>query len=217
MVKTASKLTLVGTVHLDPGGFNRLLDLLDNERPKVITVEVSPYAVKFRRENSARYQQLIEAFKRPDGRLPPALAAVAAQLDVPFEFRAATAYAEKMGAKVYRIGDSHESRLLLELLERELMATDNLLTLALRDEPPLSQLIKKEWARARAGYLQDSVVGTDAQHRLVKRNGRLARKIRTAAQKVKGIVVHVGGWEHLHGLSEMLSDLKPEVMLLNPR
>jgi hypothetical protein len=206
--------TLIGTVHLDPGGYARLLDLLAAEEPATVTVEVSPYGLRCRRTHLAKYRHLLDAFRRPDGRLPNGLEAVAAQVEIPFEYRAAAAYAEIYDARVVRVGDSQESRRLLDLLERELMATDNLLALALREERPLEEVVAREWERARQGFEREPVLGSEAARRLVRRNGRMARKIRPLS--ARGPLVHVGGWEHLHGLRELLADLRPRVMLLNP-
>jgi hypothetical protein len=207
-------LTLIGIVHLDPGGYARLLDLLSTEKPRVVTVEVSPYALRYRRTHLAQYRQTLDAFRRADGRLPNGLEAVAAQVELPFEYRAAAAYAETHDARVVRVGDSQESRRLLDLLERELMATDNLLALALREERPLDELVAHEWERALQRYQREPVLSSEATRRLVRRNGRMARKIRPLT--AQGALIHVGGWEHLHGLRELLVDLKPRVWLLSP-
>lgn len=210
--RDSPSLMLVGTVHLDPTGFERLLALLKAARPKTVTVEVSPYALKFRRSTGREMLKRLDAFRRPDGSLPPALAAVAAQLAVPFEYRAAASHARRTGARLCRIGDSRESERLLGLLERELMATDNLVTLALRDEPEIAELVDREWARARRIFRDRRLSGSDVAGRLSRRNQRLAEKIRPLI--ADGTVVHIGGWEHLEGLAELLSELEPQVRLL---
>ena len=51
-----SSLTMVGTVHRDPKGFSKLSRLLENERPDLISVEISPYARALRARRSAGFR-----------------------------------------------------------------------------------------------------------------------------------------------------------------
>lgn len=203
-------LFLVGTVHLDPGGYDRLKSLLFELKPETVTVDVSPYALEFRRTLGREYRSLLDNFRREDGSLPPALAAVDVQLQVPFEYRAADDFAERRGARVVPVGDSAQSQKHLGHLSRELMTTDNLVKLASREEPPLSEQVEKEWERARKYYRQGSSAAGD----LSKADRRLARQIKEYAGREP--VVHVGGWEHLKGLSDLLAEFQPETRLLNP-
>ena len=203
-------LILVGTVHLDPQGYDRLKELLFDLKPETVCVDVSPYALEFRKTVGREYRTLLDNFRRADGSLPPALAAVDVQLQVPFEFKAADDYAERRGARVVPVGDSAQSQKLVAHLSRELMTTDNLVKLASREEPALSEQVEKEWERARRYYLE----GSPASAGLERADKRLAKQIREYA-KVEP-VTHVGGWEHLKGLSDLLSDLNPQVKLLSP-
>lgn len=203
-------LILVGTVHLDPGGYDLLSNLLFELKPETVCVDVSPYALEFRRTVGREYRTLLDNFRKEDGSLPPALAAVDVQLQIPFEYQAADDYAERRGARLVPVGDSAQSQKLLGHLSRELMTTDNLVRLASRDEPPLSEQVEKEWERARKYYK----VGSPTSAGLEKADKRLARQIKEYAGREP--VTHVGGWEHLKGLSDLLSDLGPKVRLLSP-
>jgi hypothetical protein len=202
-------LILVGTVHLDPDGYDLLSKLLFELKPETVSVDVSTYALEFRRTVGREYRTLLDNFRREDGSLPPALAAVDLQLQIPFEYRAADDYAERRGARVVPVGDNAQSQKLLGHLSRELMTTDNLVKLASREEPPLEEQVQKEWERARKYYRQGSSAAGD----LSKADKRLARQIKEYAGREP--VAHVGGWEHLKGLSELLSDFEPESRLLN--
>jgi hypothetical protein len=202
-------LFLVGTVHLDPDGSDLLKNLLFELKPETVCVDVSPYALEFRRTLGREYRLLLDNFRREDGSLPPALAAVDIQLQVPFEYQAADDYAERRGARVVPVGDSAQSQKLLSHLSRELMTTDNLVKLASREEPPLSEQVSKEWERARRYY----IAGAPAASGLEKTDKRLARQIKEYAGREP--VAHVGGWEHLKGLGELLSEFKPELRLLS--
>ena len=203
-------LILVGTVHLDPGGYDCLKKLLFELKPETVCVDVSHYALEFRKTVGRDYRTLLDNFRREDGSLPPALAAVDIQLQVPFEYQAADDYAEKRGARVVPVGDSAQSRKLLSHLSRELMTTDNLVKLASREEPELPEQVGKEWERARRYYLQGSTTAGG----LEISDKRLARQIKEYAGREP--VVHVGGWEHLKGLSALLSEFEPDLRLLNP-
>jgi hypothetical protein len=203
-------LILVGTVHLDPGGYDRLKSLLFELKPETVCVDVSLYALEFRKTVGREYRSLLDNFKRVDGSLPPALAAVDVQLQVPFEYQAADDYGLRRGARVVPIGNSTQSQKLLAHLSRELMTTDNLVKLASREEPGLPEQVENEWERARRHYLQGSTTAGG----LLRSDKRLARQIKEYAGREP--VVHVGGWEHLKGLSDLLSAFQPEVRLLNP-
>lgn len=200
---------------MDPGGYERLVLLLERLRPSIISVEVSRYALKFREQNGERLRERLSAFRRADGTLPEGLAAVEAQLQIPFEHRAAHDYARLNRARLVCIGNSRRSQALLDILERELLATDNLVTLALRKDVPLADLVAREWARARREFERGPLAGTDAARRLAAANRTMARRIRSLAVPGSDLV-HVGGWEHLAGLAELLSDLAPQVALLAP-
>lgn len=203
-------LVLVGTVHLDPGGYDLLTSLLFELKPETVTVDVSLYALEFRRTVGREYRTLLDNFRRPDGTLPPALAAVDLQLQIPFEYRAAEDYAERRGARVVPVGDSAQSQKLLAHLSRELMTTDNLVKLAAREEPELLEQVEKEWKRARRYYL----TGAPAAGSLEKTDKRLARQIKEYAGREP--VSHVGGWEHLKGLADLLGEFEPDLRLLSP-
>jgi len=207
-------LILIGTVHLDPGGFDQLLGLLKELKPETVTVDVSNYALEFRSTMGREFIGRLEHFRRKDGSLPEALEAVARQLEVPSEWRAAQEYADRSGARVVAVGDDGWSRKLLTRLSRELMVTDNLVTLATREEPALSVLVEREWQRARKDHLKEPVAGSDAAARMEAMDKKLARKIKKHAAQEP--TVHVGGWEHLRGLSELLAEFGPEIRLACP-
>ena len=207
-------LILVGTVHLDPDGHAHLLRYLTQTQPKTVTVEVSQYALEYRHTAGPELLARLEPFRQSDGSLPRAMHAVVAQLRPPYEYSAAEAYSERSGALLLPVGDGQLSRQLLDRLERELMVTDNLVTLATRDEPPLAKQVKREWTRARSQHEIGPALDAKAAQRMQTINRRMANQIREASQQAP--TVHVGGWEHLKGLGEILKDLKPELRLLRP-
>ena len=204
-------LTLVGTVHLDPDGYRLLRRLLEELDPQTITVDVSPYALEFRRETGPGLLERLNAYWRTDNSLPTGLEAVAAQLEIPFEYRAAEDYARGSGARLVAVGDSSRSRELLGLVEEELLNPENLAALAAREGPRLEEQVAREWQRARAGAAKPPP-DTASQKALAVQDERLAGLIREYAPQ--GALVHIGGWEHLWKLSELLANLRPFFTLL---
>ncbi|MBW1808269.1 MAG: hypothetical protein JRJ87_08745 [Deltaproteobacteria bacterium] len=208
-----TKLLLIGTVHLDPDGYQQLLSLLGTKKPETITVDVSHYALDFRKMIGVDLARQLTPFRLDDGSLPGALETVAAQLETPFEYRAAEDYAERSGARVVASGNNQQSRKLLALFSKELMSLDNLVALAAKQEPDLGRQVEREWQRAHKQY-KDPTRDSTTSERISFGDKRLAKQIREYVQFDS--VAHVGGWEHLWNLSELLVDLDPEVRLLNP-
>ena len=95
------KIILVGVVHGDPGGYDKLKRLLTRTRPRLISVEISEYSWRYRRRWQARWQrqfQLASQALPPELRRHLALQKVAAQIACPFEVKAAEDYAREHGA-----------------------------------------------------------------------------------------------------------------------
>jgi hypothetical protein len=199
------QLILIGTVHIDPGGERRLIEMLGQLQPAVTTVEVSEYALRFRRDRAPGMSRHLDRHRLPSGGLPPGLQPVAAQLQIPFEYRAAGAHVERCGGDLFAIGDSDESRRLLELFELEVMDPGNLRRLAGLEIPPLEERVEREWSRARRAWERGGRDVTEAER-------ALAERIRDHASHERS--VHIGGWEHLANLAHLLRDLAPAATLL---
>ena len=93
-------LTLIGTVHGDPRGQARTGKLLNHLRPDLVTVEISPFSLRYRRQHGAGWQrQLANALAElPEGAaLHLAIRRLAAQVALPFEVRAARDYSRRAG------------------------------------------------------------------------------------------------------------------------
>ncbi len=179
----------------------------------MITLEVSAYAARFREQRGPALRARLEPYRAPSGELPPALQPLAAQLELPFELRAARAHAAASGAELALLGDDDESRELLATLERELLAPDNLAKLAPREAPTLAAAVEAAWTRARRELDHPLPRSTADARWLADTDARLAAAIRLHAAGERR-VVHVGGYEHLPGLRLALADLEPEVVLL---
>lgn len=216
------RVILLGTVHLDPDGVERIAGRLREIAPDLITVDVSRYAVCFRRKRRDELIGRLAPFRGPDGSLPPALVPVAGQLDIPCEVIAAERFARESGARVRLIGNNADSHRRLALFVDELLAEENLCRLASHPAPPLPIQVRDAWARARrwlhASALAPSVAGLETEDRRMARwiAGWWQQAQPTSIQDGKALrqtLVHVVGWEHLAGLARHLRDQRPVVML----
>ncbi|HOT28452.1 MAG TPA: hypothetical protein PLU72_09695 [Candidatus Ozemobacteraceae bacterium] len=199
-------LTIVGTVHLDPAGYDRLLCALATIGPDLVTVDVSRFAVEFRRSRGPGFLGRLATFRRADGTLPPALEAVEAQIAVPYELRAAEDWCRSSSARLTQVGNDDESRELLELFETELMSPENLARLAVEPVPSLAVQVRSQWETARRRMRSRGGV-TPADERIAS---RLEEELASA----RGHLCHITGWTHCAPLAKLLENWSPELLLL---
>ncbi len=85
-------LILIGTVHGDPRGQARAGKLLHHLRPDLVTVEISPFSLRYRLKHGRGWQRQLAAAlaELPAGaERHLAIQRLAAQVALPFEVRAA--------------------------------------------------------------------------------------------------------------------------------
>jgi hypothetical protein len=222
------EIILVGVVHGDPGGYDKLINLFDRVRPRVISVEISEYSWRYRRSREAwwqrRFQQSLQSLP-PDQRKHLALKKVAAQIAPPFEARAAEDYAQQHGVAWQAVDIKAIAREHLARYGEELLSPDNLGNLVLTPDGDWGEYIRQEYRRARrvlqtgpgGGFgWADTVVSPQA----AKREKVLAVRVRRLAKQWLR-VVHVGGWEHLTRLgprktmADYLAAWSPQLLLLD--
>jgi hypothetical protein len=224
-VLPSTNLILLATVHGDPAGYGRAWRIFEQVRPEVITVEISPFSVRYRERARASWRRrLSEALKSlpPEAERSLAVARVAAQADLPFEYRAARDWGKLHQVPVKLLDAGAVARLHLPRYADELLSPENLRFL---------------WEYEASGTLEEFVAGEFRRARLA-REGKLRllprpanpedkRRERLWGKRLRGLVnsgkqvVHLGGWEHLvpwkggGGLSQLLAHLKPCIMLLD--
>lgn len=208
------ELWLVGGVHRDREAEPALERLLARLRPELITVELSPYGLRFRRERAPALRRLLRRRLRPMGVVAsqhPVVCDLLELLRLPFEFRAALRYArQEPGVAVCCVDADGPSREYLRLFELEVLRPDNLWRLL--SLPPGDGLLA-ERRRAlhvlrRGRYLPPP---DPLRERL------LARRIRHLVARLRPRrTVHVGGWQHLlpDWMFGWLRDLRPRRVLL---
>jgi hypothetical protein len=154
------------------------------------------------------------------GRL--AVARLAAQTALPFEYRAARDWGRVHKVTVKMVDQGSVARRHLPRYATELLTPDNLRSLNnLEDSGTLEEFVAREFRRARLardGRLKRPPRPADEETR--RRRRLWARRLRRLAAGGRRIV-HLGGWEHLvpwadgGGLAELLQDLRPQVVLLD--
>ena len=218
------RLTLIGTVHGDPRGHTRAGELLNYLRPDLITVEISPFSLRYRRQHEARWQQqLAESLAElPAGAaLHLAIQRLTAQVALPFEVRAAGDYSRRLNVPWRPLDLGFLSRRHLPRYGPELLSPANLQALLTTADGELEDFVTAEFRRAR------QALGGVPRRPLSPGGSETWRRERFLARKLRGLtsryrrVVHLGGWEHLvawpdsPGLWGDLADLKPGRVLLD--
>jgi hypothetical protein len=217
-------LTLIGTVHGDPRGQARAGKLLHHLRPELVTVEISPFSLRYRERHGARWQrQLAEALTAlPAGAaLHLAIRRLTAQVALPFEVRAARDYSRSSGVPWRPLDLGFISRRHLPRYGSELLSPANLRALLTTADGELEDFVVAQFRRARQALARPPrrPIFPGAPETL-RRERFLARRLRGLARRYRR-VVHLGGWEHLVawpdflGLWGDLADLKPQRVLLD--
>jgi hypothetical protein len=229
MSKSLSSLVMVGTVHRDPKGETKLLHLLEQERPSLITIEVSPYARIFRAHQAAALRATLrknlQRIRREEGRplreiIPrSAILGIFLLLKEPYEWRAAKAYADRHGIDLRDIDLSCYSKDKLSHVA-DLISLENLRTLVRVPSFDLSRQVESHYSRARFLFRHPPSFWPTIKE-VKHREAYMAEEIRSLVQQENGKkILHVGGWEHLlefpqgKSLFGLLEDLRPQRILL---
>jgi hypothetical protein len=196
--------TLIGVVHRDPDGEDRLRRLLDELRPELITVEVSPYAVEYRRQHGARLLRLLDELTPPGKEHHGEIEGIRETLLIPFEARATWGYAAEHPAKVELVDDSELSRDLLDDVERELLTPENVKLLAERPDFSLRRTVDSFYRRAHRLMKDEPVsparLGFSAERLalLELRDEQMESRVRALLAAREGARwAHIGGVFHL--------------------
>jgi hypothetical protein len=217
-------LILIGTVHGDPRGYERAWVLLDHLQPDLVTVEISPFSLRYRLRHGPRWQrQLTRALAQLPAAAPRHLAIqrLTAQVALPFEVRAARDHSRDRGVPWRPLDLGFLSRRHLPRYGTELLSPANLKALLSTPDGDLQEYVAAEFRRARLAVSRPPrrlFPPGDPQAR--RREGFLARRLRRLACR-HGRVAHLGGWEHLvpwpdsPSLWRQVADLTPGRLLLD--
>jgi hypothetical protein len=217
-------LILIGAVHGDPRGYARAWGLLNHLRPELVTVEISPFSLRYRRRHGPHWQwQLAQALAGlPDGAAGHlAIQRLAAQVALPFEVRAARDYSRSLGVPWRALDLGAPARRHLPRYGPELLSPANLQALVTTPDGSFMEYVAAEFHRAQLTLARGPrrpLWSVTAE--TMRREEILARRLRRLTTRYRR-VVHLGGWEHLvawqdsPGLWRDLADLEARRMLLD--
>jgi hypothetical protein len=187
-------------VHGDPQGYVRAKKLLVHLKPDLITVEISPFSLRYRLKHGPRWQrQLAQTLSQ----LPAAAARhlailrLAAQVALPFEVKAARDYHGVTNVLWRPLDLGSPSRRHLPRYGPELLSLANFKALLANTDGSLEDYIAAEFGRARLALVRTPRRLPIARSpETLRRERFLARRLRTLASRYSR-VVHLGGWEHI--------------------
>jgi len=230
---------LIGTVHRDREGETKLQRLLEEIGPEIITLEMSAYACRYRQAQGSaqllRLDRILHRLSRETERSEEELAAHPTVIDIrtllalPFEYRAASLYAQGRDIPLHLIDLSNVSAVKLRRVETELITYKNLKILTALPENHRPAAEEEGYATARAlifGGCRSEVRQSYLERRrgdegVGPRDAWMATELRRRVETSRGRrVVHIGGWIHLledekrETLYSRLEDLHPVRMLL---
>jgi len=202
-------LILLGTVHSDPKGFSRTRTFLEGYGPALIMVEISPFALKFRKERSSELRKAFLERLRMVARerkieFAAALkhvqiASILRQIGIPYEYRASAAYAKRTGIDLIAVDYSEFSSEWIETWP-EMTSAANIERLMEMESaaPPVASLYAQAARRIGGGLsLPETLPGGGAPG-WQKRERHMAVEITSALERFNPErPVYIGGWWHL--------------------
>jgi hypothetical protein len=217
-------LILIGTVHGDPRGYARAVALLNHLGPDLVTVEISPFSLRYRLRHGPGWQrQLTRALAElpADAAQHLAIQRLTAQVALPFEVRAAQDYSRDRKVPWRPLDLGFLSRRHLPRYGPELLSPANLKALLHTPDGDLKEYVAAEFRRARLAVRRPPQRLLAPGHSEAgRREGFLAQRLRRLASR-SGRVAHLGGWEHLvpwpdsPNLWRQVADLTPGRLLLD--
>lgn len=205
-----SGLILLGTVHSDPSGYARTRFLLSEIQPDLVFVELSPYALHYRKEHAPRLlrelsQNLQHAAHRiglsfKDALMHPQVRAIRRQIALPFEYRASEAYASHAtGVTILAVDWSEFSRQWIETWG-ELISAENLESLLRLERMQIPVHVQYDRAARQitsGSPVLDPWTGNDFSP-WRSREEHIAARIRLElAHRSPRLPIYIGGWRHL--------------------
>jgi hypothetical protein len=206
--RSPSGLILLGTVHSDPKGFSRTSAFLEQHRSDLVLVEISAFALKFRKEHSSELRKIfLERLRTISEKLKiefsraikhVQITSILRQISIPFEYRASASYAKKTGIYLIGVDYSDFSRRWIETW-REMISAENIERLLELESagPPVCSLYAQAAGRISG---EPSRPETRPADPLLwqEREKHMAYEINSALERLNPVrPVYIGGWWHL--------------------
>jgi hypothetical protein len=207
---SVSKFFMLGVIHRDAEGPVLLKNWLDRIRPDVITLELSHYGIRFRREFGEEYKErigriLMQRKERGEPFNKEALSSLLSYVSTPYEYEVASAYAVEHSAPLYLIDMDFFSYVRLRSIE-DLLSEKNIeKVLSLTDASDSSQ----EMTTARL-FFEKGIKIAQYDREMCIRDRYMSSKIQDFMKHSNGKrFLHVCGWQHLQDLSNFYFPLNP--------
>lgn len=203
---------MLGVIHRDEEGPVLLKNWLERTGPDVITLELSHYGMRFRRERGEEYRgrvgQVAAKVREEGGPCDDrALSMLRSYIDTPYEFDVASAYAAGHGISLHLVDMDFFSYVKLQNIE-DLLSEENIRT-TLSGPPASNGNHEKALARL---YFDKGITAAPYDREMYIRDRYMSAKIGDLMRRHPGRrFLHVCGWQHLQdpsGLYDSLSPLK---------
>lgn len=208
-----SSLLLLGTVHSDTQGFRKATAFFNLYEPDLIFTEISPFARLFRQKHQRSFHKELHRNLRKaasecgitfrDSLKHPEIIAISRQLSLPFEYRAARAYARRRKVGVLLVDYSAFSKTWISSWPG-LTTTENLRTLlaVTSHRPSTDQAYRMAERRIRGGGLKQFAgrIGNlgHIDRLWERRECFMAKRIKLALSSLMPRrPLYIGGWWHL--------------------
>ncbi len=202
-MRNVKKLTLIGSVHIDPLGAGSLYKRLLELRPDIITVEISPFSISYRNKMLANW---LSSFKKAQETLTIQerehlqLKLLYRSLLIPFEWVVSKAYAKKSSIPCVPIDIGEISKQELPRWSKELLSSFNLKLLVKQKDKDILEFFDSKYSTAQKILFEN---GNDFVFNLALNTEEFKKRDKIMAKRILRIIkhkdnlVHVGGWQHL--------------------
>jgi hypothetical protein len=196
-----NELIFLGTSHIDPSGYERLQAVLQEIGPQIIILEISRFAIIFRKTLGTLYQRiLIKRVKRYNLEINTEIENAISFFDIPYEYRAARRYAQAQGARVILADVSLFSFLRLSR-SYQFIRRKNILSLSgLHGDRFTSErrIAERIFSRADPLMIRIRANGFEGDRLIELREKILTRRIHRIVSRYRNRkIACIGGWEHL--------------------
>jgi hypothetical protein len=201
---------MVGVIHRDESGPALLRRWLEEIQPDVITLELSHYGIRFRRELGDQYKEIIvrvtnKREERGERCNSEAFASLISYVSIPYEYEAISGYAAEQSIPFHLIDMDFFSYVKLRAIE-DLLSKDNIEAMLADMEGMNGNL---ELATARL-YFDKGINVAHYDREMYIRDRYMAARIDDLMKhRQNKKFLHVCGWQHLQDPSGLYSHFNP--------
>jgi hypothetical protein len=207
----ASRLFLLGVIHRDEDGPALLKDWLTRIRPDVVTIELSHYGLRFRRELGEEYKrrvgEIVTQLNENGQKFnEEALASLFAYVNTPYEFDVVSVYASENEIPFHLIDMDFFSYVKLRAIEN-LFSEENIEKVLTRTEETNGN---QEKAAARLYFDKGIKIVPYDRGEMYVRDRYMTAKINDLMKNNPNKrLLHVCGWQHLEDPSNLYGIFNP--------